>query len=104
MSRPKIRYEADGPFPNANNQSGSVPSKGCADIFFINDGTDIARINGVPIAPNLSGLPGGGGSMAFPAFGDEVQEANYRLTFDGLAASTQIVFVVRKFYVQQVSR
>ena len=70
---------------------GVIDAKDSNEIIFINKGTATAEIDGFPLANNEFLTDSGNA--------DEINKSRYRITWGG--PGTQIVFVRRKFYIQQ---
>ena len=69
--------------------AGRIDAKDSNEIIFINKGTQIAEIDGFPLAQNE--FLTDGGNLG------EINKSLYRLTFTG--AGTPLLFVRRKFYI-----
>lgn len=61
----------------------------CADVVFINTGSDVVTINGLELQP--------GDSTTDPSFGLEYSNTNYSIVFAGVAIPNLVV--KRKKYV-----
>jgi hypothetical protein len=84
MKKKKFKYETY----QLNDGSG-IPIEDYADATFVNFGTATININGFPLAPNQS--------FTDPAFGDEKNASDYRLT--QVNAGTFIIFMRVKIYL-----
>ena len=71
------------------NDGSGIPINDFADATFINKGTATITLNGLPLAP--------GDSVTDPAFGDEQNASDYRLT--QATAGTFIIFMRVKIYL-----
>lgn len=84
MKREKYRVETE-----PVNIDGVIDAKESNELIFINKGTATAEIDGFPLAPNEFLTDGGNQN--------EINVSRYRITF--VTPGTQIVFVRRKFYM-----
>ena len=65
-----------------------VITSDCADIYFWNIGSDVVRVNGVPLNTN--------DSMSDTAYGDELNLTQYQITF--VTVVDPVLVVKRKKY------
>jgi hypothetical protein len=71
------------------NTAERIDAKDSNEIIFINKGTQIAEIDGFPLAQNEFLTDSGNAG--------EINKSLYRLTFTG--AGTPLLFVRRKYYI-----
>ena len=69
---------------------GVIDAKDANEIIFINKGTQVAEIDGLPLAFNEFMTDGGNEG--------EINKTRYRITFTGPGVAN--CFVRRKFYIQ----
>ena len=72
-----------------NDGNSLIPFTNYADATFVNQGTATIIINGFPLVANAS--------ITDPAFGDELNTSDYRISQQG--TGTFILFVRVKIYI-----